>query len=59
MYANLKLTCIPLNSMKSLEHTIAAADPSAVGADMVSVMGLHIILDSQMLFKGISFLRDA
>ena len=54
-----KLTCIPLDSMKALEHTTAAADPSAVGADMASVIGLHMVLDSLIYFIGISFLRHA
>ena len=54
-----KLTCIPLDSMKALEHTTAAADPSAVGADMASVIGLHMVFDSLIYFKGISFLRHA
>ena len=54
-----KLTCIPLDSRKALEHTTAAADPSAVGADMASVMGLHMVFDSLIYFKGISFLRHA
>lgn len=54
-----RLTCIPLDSMKALEHTTAAADPSAVGADMASVIGLHMVFDSLIYFKGISFLRHA
>ena len=54
-----KLTCIPLDSRKALEHTTAAADPSAVGADMASVIGLHMVFDSLIYFKGISFLRHA
>lgn len=54
-----KLTCIPLDSMKALEHTTAAADPSAVGADIASVIGLHMVFDSLIYFKGISFLRHA
>ena len=54
-----KLTCIPLDSMNALEHTTAAADPSAVGADMASVIGLHMVFDSLIYFKGISFLRHA
>ena len=45
--------------MKALEHTTAAADPSAVGADMASVIGLHMVFDSLIYFKGISFLRHA
>lgn len=54
-----KLTCIPLDSMNALEHTTAAADPSAVGADMASVIGLHMVFDSLIYLKGISFLRHA
>ena len=54
-----RLTCIPLDSMKALEHTTAAADPSAVGADMASVIGLHMVFDSLIYLKGISFLRHA
>ena len=54
-----KQTCIPFDSMNSLEHTMAAAEPSAVGADMAKVIGLQIIFEWVMLFKGSSFLRQA